>query len=44
MPPKGKRAEADYVYVMGSGQIVAQGPAAGMNAEELERRYLGGAL
>jgi ABC-type branched-subunit amino acid transport system ATPase component len=37
-------AVADYVYVMGSGQIVAEGPAADMEPAELERRYLGGSL
>ncbi len=37
-------AVADEVYVMSSGQIVAQGPAGEMQADELERRYLGGAL
>jgi branched-chain amino acid transport system ATP-binding protein len=37
-------AVADYVYVMGSGQIVSHGPAVAMEAEEIERRYLGGAL
>jgi branched-chain amino acid transport system ATP-binding protein len=37
-------AIADYVYVMRDGQIVAEGAAAEMQAQDLEHRYLGAAL
>jgi branched-chain amino acid transport system ATP-binding protein len=37
-------AVADYVYVLNSGRVVAEGDAANMQPEELERRYLGAVL
>jgi branched-chain amino acid transport system ATP-binding protein len=32
---------ADYVYVISNGRVVAERPASEMEAEEIERRYLG---
>jgi branched-chain amino acid transport system ATP-binding protein len=37
----GALAVADYVYVLTDGRTVAERPAAEMDAEEVERRYLG---
>lgn len=37
-------AVADYVYVLNAGRIVAEGDAANMQPEDLERRYLGAVL